>query len=146
MEPPWHLIVGVSFWAWIFLLATVLPPPTLLSYNEAFPFQNLPPYLAPVDCTDCNTKSGSCPTQRFLPSYLKLTLRSKGLGMGEGDLKVRINLSIITSPPPNSFLWRQISLRRGNTMEHDTSMEHDRKKMKIQGSRGQSGTGGLQSH
>lgn len=97
MEPPWHLIVGVSFWAWIFLLATVLPPPTLLSYNEAFPFQNLPPYLAPVDCTDCNTKSGSCPTQRFLPSYLKLTLRSKGLGMGEGDLKEKSGLISVLS-------------------------------------------------
>lgn len=63
-----------------------------------------------------------------------------GNGRRRFKRKVRINLSIITSLPPNSFLWRQISLRQGNTMEHD------RKKMKMQGSRGQSGTGGLQSH
>lgn len=75
----------------------VLPPSTLLSYNEAFPFQNLPPYLAPVDCTDCNTKSGSCPTQRSLPFYLKLTLPSKGLGMGEGDLKEKSGLISVLS-------------------------------------------------
>ena len=80
-----------------------LPPPTLLSYNEAFPFQNLPPYLAPVDCTDCNTKSGSCPTQRSLPSYLKLTSEQRfGNRRRRFKRKVRIKLSIITSFPPNS--------------------------------------------
>lgn len=101
MEPLWHLIVCVLFYAWIFLLAMSFPH---IFHREAnkHSFSRICS-LTLVNCIDFNMGSGSSPTQRPLPSYFKLPLSLEQRFENGRRLKrkVRINLHVIKSPPQN---------------------------------------------